>query len=308
MDHIKEIIKNVQADRVVALTAGLKFLNENMGGLYPGELTIICGEADSEKSALMIRQISCLAIDKKTPVLMVLNGTDKRTFLACLTAYYCSILTKDVHGLFNDIYYKKVFDAFMSSLKDLPLFIMDVDEFNSMHTDLQPFIEERGIRAIFIEHSNWIFYDEKKQKRLGQTLKQLAVKLNVVVVAEYLLQSSENSSFSNIQIFNKDGIFEFAENVINLFDFTANDIIEDERGYDVRGLLEVKILKHKGELAKNKKIMYQRKRLLGSRNNYVTNFNMDEAKKVIQGNDGVSKLVSALDCELITDYYDEEEI
>ena len=308
MKHITEIVKDITANENEVLTAGLKCLDENMGGLYPGELTVICGEADNEKSVLMIRQITSLAIDKKTPVLMVLNGTNKRTFFACMAAYYCSVITEDVRKMLNDIQYKNVVSAFFSVLKDSPLYIVKKDEFVSRNINIQSFVEEQGIRAIFIENSKWLYRGEKKQKQLGQTLKHLAMKLNVVVVAEYVIWHFDTPSLSEIMRFNDDGIFEFADNVINLVDFTAHELILDERGYNLQGLVGLRILKHKGELAKYKETSFRRMRLLVSDNLFATNFYKDLAKKVIQSNKSISRLISALDCELVTDNKDDDMI
>ena len=308
MKHIKEIVESVQANEGEVLTAGLKFLDENMGGLYPGELTVICGEADNEKTALMIRQINSLAVDKKTPVLMVLNGNNKRSFLACMAAYYCSIITEDVRKLFSDHICRIRVSAYMSMLKDSPLYIMEKDEFISQYTDLRPFVEERGIRAIFIENSRWLFPDEEKKRHLGQTLKQMAMKLNVVVVAEYFIWYLGNRSLSEAQRIDGDGILDFADNIINLVDYTAHDILVDDRGNDLRGLVGLRILKHKGELAKNKETQYQRTQLLVSNNHFADKLNKAAAKKLIQENKSVGKLISAFGCELVTENEDDDVI
>lgn len=308
MKHIKEIVENVLANEEEAMTTGLRFLDENMGGLYPGELTTLFGVPDSEKSALMIRQITCLAIDKKIPVLMVLNGTNKRTFLACMAAYYCSVITEDVHHLLNDIQFKNIVNAFVSVLKDSPLYIMGKHEFVSQYTNLQPFVEKLGIRAIFIENSKWLFRGEKKQEQLGQTLKQLAMKLNVVVVAEYIVWHLGIPSLSEVQQHNDDGIFEFADNIIHFIDCSAHEPLISETDHGLKDLVELRIVKHKGVLAKDKSTRYRRVRLLVSNNHVATKIYKDVAKKVMQSNKNVNKLISALDCELVTDHKDDDEI
>ena len=308
MKHIKEIVENVLANEEEAMTTGLRFLDENMGGLYPGELTTLFGVPDSEKSALMIRQITCLAIDKKIPVLMVLNGTNKRTFLACMAAYYCSVITEDVRHLLNDIQYKNVVNAFISVLKDSPLYIMGKHEFVSQLKNLQPFVEKLGIRAIFIENSKWLFRGEKKQEQLGQTLKQLAMKLNVVVVAEYIVWHLGIPSLSEVQQHNDDGIFEFADNIIHFIDCSAHEPLISETDHGLKDLVELRIVKHKGVLAKDKSTRYRRVRLLVSNNHVATKIYKDVAKKVMQSNKNVNKLISALDCELVTDHKDDDEI
>ena len=88
MKHITNIVENVKGQEKVALTSGMEFLEENMGPFYPGELTLICSEINSGKSALMIQQIHRIAIDNKEPVLVVLSGKDEISFLACMAAYF----------------------------------------------------------------------------------------------------------------------------------------------------------------------------------------------------------------------------
>ena len=58
MKHIKEIVEDDRVKRAPAMTAGLRFLDENMGGLYPGELTVICGDTNCGKTAVMIDYFS----------------------------------------------------------------------------------------------------------------------------------------------------------------------------------------------------------------------------------------------------------
>ena len=87
MRHIKDSLDMVKEQETFVLSFGMKYLDENLGGVYPGEMTVICGDADDGKTALMIRQIHRLAFDEGIPVMIVLNGTSERTFLACMAAF-----------------------------------------------------------------------------------------------------------------------------------------------------------------------------------------------------------------------------
>ena len=112
MRHIKDSMDRIKEQKVSDLPVGIKFLDNNLGGLYPGELTVICGDADDGKTALMIRQIHRLAIDEEIPVMIVLNGMSERTFLACMAAFYCSIITNDVHQVYSDNVCKDEVEAY----------------------------------------------------------------------------------------------------------------------------------------------------------------------------------------------------
>ncbi|MBQ9636328.1 MAG: hypothetical protein IJV36_00335 [Prevotella sp.] len=67
MKHITEIVQDIKGLEAKPLTTGLKFLDKSMGGLYPGELTVVCGDTNCGKTALMIRLIHRLTEDKKKP-------------------------------------------------------------------------------------------------------------------------------------------------------------------------------------------------------------------------------------------------
>lgn len=43
MRHIKDGINRIKEQGEAVLPVGMKFLNEYLGGLYPGEMTVICG-------------------------------------------------------------------------------------------------------------------------------------------------------------------------------------------------------------------------------------------------------------------------
>ena len=51
MEHISDIIEGVKSLKGYPILTGFKFLDTVIGGYYPGELTTICGEEDSGKSA-----------------------------------------------------------------------------------------------------------------------------------------------------------------------------------------------------------------------------------------------------------------
>lgn len=44
MEHISDIIEDVQSLTEYPISTGFKFLDTIIGGYYPGEMTTICGE------------------------------------------------------------------------------------------------------------------------------------------------------------------------------------------------------------------------------------------------------------------------
>ena len=89
MEHISEIIETTEV--VKPITTGMRFLDRAIGGYYPGELTAICGEENSGKTAFVVSQLNLIAVEQHIPTMIVLNNMSRRTFLSCMAAYYYRI-------------------------------------------------------------------------------------------------------------------------------------------------------------------------------------------------------------------------
>lgn len=262
MKHIKEIVENVNSQEKVALTSGMEFLEENMGPFYPGELTLICSEINSGKSALMIQQIHRIAIDNKEPVLAVLSGKDEIAFLACMAAYYCSILLKDVRRVLSDPLYKDVVERYMELIQQSPIYFISRKEFLQKEEKLSEFVKEKGIKAIFVESLPWMCLDSREKGQLAMKLKELTIDLQVAMIVEYQIRPDDDYPIYSIEKFGKNDIAVYADNIIVLEDFLQHRLYEDEKGNDLRGKMRLKIMKHKGTLARDKEIVFPRIQLL----------------------------------------------
>lgn len=271
MVHIKEFIDHVKDVKDVAMGFGMKFLDENIGGLYPGELTVICGDANCGKTAVMIRQIHQLAMEKKLPVMMVLNGMSERTFLACMTAYYCSLLTKDVRKVFTDPLCNEDVENYMKLLQECPIFIMECHEFEKIHdSQLKEIVEEKGIHAIFVECMGFFCESTIEQEYFGRKLKLLAKTLSVSIVGEYHFFTNEDYPALSIRQFENNDVIMFADNIIGIIDFQHHGINIDEKGNDLRGKVRLKIIKHKGVMSEDKDVIVTKMRLFVRSNSTAT--------------------------------------
>ena len=262
MKHIKEIVEKAKSNEEVALASGMEFLEENMGPFYPGELTLICSEINSGKSALMIQQIHRIAIDNKEPVLVVLSGKDEISFLACMAAYYCSILLNDVRRVLSDPLYKDVVERYMELIQQSPVYFINRKEFLQKEGDVSEFVKEKGIKAIFVESLPWMSLDSHKKGQLAMRLKELTINLQVAMIVEYQLRPDDNSPIFYIEQYGKNELAVYADNIIVLEDFSQHRFIDDEEGNDLRGKMKLKIMKHKGTLARDKEIVFPRIQLL----------------------------------------------
>ena len=262
MKHIKEIVEKAKSNEEVALASGIDFLEENMGPLYPGELTLICSEINSGKTALMIQQIHRLSIDNKVPVLAVLSGKDEIAFLASMAAYYCSILLKDVRTILSDPLYKDVVENYMELIQQSPIYFISRKEFLQKEGDVSEFVKEKGIKAIFVESLPWMCLDSREKGQLAMKLKELTINLQVAMIVEYQLRPDDNDPIFYIEQYGKNELAVYADNIIVLEDFSQHRFIDDEEGNDLRGKMKLKIMKHKGTLARDKEIVFPRIQLL----------------------------------------------
>ena len=263
MRHIKESIDQVKNQDVSALPFGLEFLDDYLGGLYPGEMTVICGDADDGKTALVIRQIHRLAFDEEIPVLMVLNGMSEHTFLACMAAYYCSIITNDVHQVYTDRDCKEKVEAYWHLLERKPVFLADTKDISAMDSDsIKQFVSAKGIKAVFFEQASVMTIKGWKISRLGYYLKQLAKELQVAIVAEYEFWYNDYEQPLSFQQFEKNHFSNFADNIIGLLDFANHQVFMDEKGNNLRGFVRMRVMKHKGIVSSNKENVFHKMHLM----------------------------------------------
>ena len=299
MKHITEIVQDVKGRETKPLTAGLKFLDEIMGGLYPGEMTVICGDTNCGKTTLMIRQIHKLVVDQKIPVLMVLCSMDEKTFLACMAAYYCNIITEDVRKALTSEYCAADFKDYKTLLQESPIYIMEGREFDMQHPEkLYEFVVEKNIQAIFIEEFGLLYETDSDQKKTILFLKELAQGQKLAIVIEYRFWTNDRYPALSFRQFDSYDMVVFADNIIGMVDCDNQNIQEDEKGQSMRGILEIKIMKHKGEWARGKSIKFSRMLFLvrdPHRATYVAN----DRQGFVLGPE-ISRLVkSEFDCELV---------
>ena len=295
MRHIKESIDQVKNQDVSALPFGLEFLDDYLGGLYPGEMTVICGDADDGKTALMIRQIHRLAFDEEIPVLMVLNGMSEHTFLACMAAYYCSIITNDVHQVYTNRDSKEKVEAYWHLLEKKPVYLADTKGISAMDSDsIKQFVSAKGIKAVFFEQASMMTIKGWKISRLGYYLKQLAKELQVAIVAEYEFWYNDYEQPLSFQQFEKNHFSNFADNIIGLLDFANHQVFMDEKGNNLRGYVRMKVIKHKGIISSGKERVFHKMRLMCRSDERATLYEDKMASK-----DGMKTFMGGLNSEEI---------
>ena len=293
MRHIKENIDRVKNQNCSALPFGFEYLDDYLGGLYPGEMTVICGDADDGKTALMIRQIHRLAFDEEIPVLIILNGMSEHTFLACMAAFYCNIITNDVHQIYTDNDCKDDVEAYWHLLEKKPIFLADTKDISAMDSDsIKQFVSDNGIKTLFFEQASMMTITGWEISRLGYYLKQLAKELQVAIVAEYKFWYNDYEQPLSLQKFEKDHFSNFADNIIGLLDFANHQVFMDEKGNNIRGYIRMKIMKHKGIVSSGRESVFHKMRLICRSNEHATLY---EDKMVSNG--GVNAFMGGLNSE-----------
>lgn len=293
MRHIKDSIDQVRNQNVSALSFGLEYIDDYLGGLYPGEMTVICGDADDGKTALMIRQIHRLAFDEEIPVLMVLNGMSEHTFLACMAAYYCSIITNDVHQVYTDDVHKDEVEAYWRLLEKKPVYLADTKDISAMDSDsIKQFVSAKGIKAVFFEQASVMTIKGWKISRLGYYLKQLAKDLQVAIVAEYEFWYNDYEQPLSFQQFEKNHFSNFADNIIGLLDFANHQVFMDEKGNNLRGYVRMKVIKHKGIISSGKERVFHKMCLMCRSEERVSLY-----EDKMSSNNGVKAFMGGLNSE-----------
>lgn len=271
MKHISDYIDEALTHEPEPIKTGYKFLDETIGGYYPGEVTTIGGCEDCGKSAFVITQLNHIAVDQKIPTLLVLENMSFETFLALMASFYCCITVKDVHSVLYSPIYKESVDQYLSKLKEAPLYITDLRTLLPEDTDFNAIgkvVKEHGIRIVFYDEVTTCY--AKQENPMGHTLKRFAIQWNIPIVAvmciwnDYEGDRGAYLSLSDFSIF--DG-YHGTDVVLCLTDHEKNSIFCDEYGRDLHGKVEIAVLKYKGLTKKlcfqiNRSSLYKRKETL----------------------------------------------
>ena len=127
MEHITSIINKEIKKKENPIETGFTFLDETIGGYYPGEMTVISGCQNSGKTAFVITQLNNIAVDQHIPTLFVVNNMTERNFLSSMTAYYCGLKINNVHSALDSDLHTDTVNAYLKKLADAPLYIEKSD-------------------------------------------------------------------------------------------------------------------------------------------------------------------------------------
>lgn len=304
MMHISEIIDQSKTEWGKPISMGIDFLNENLGGFYPGELTMIMGGEDSGKTALIIREIHHVALDEHIPVLVVLDGFNEQTFLACMAAWYCSVFTEDVHLVLTHEWFRDEVEAYLDILRQAPIYFMRVADFASLNeTELYAYITKNDIALLFLEHGNIVWTDSLIQDKLLRRVKVLAIELGISVVLEFNIFWE----YHNLNLIDRKPLLAYTDNIVDIYDFTHNNVVEDIYGNRTTGKVQIKIIKHKGIATYEKEIYVPKMQLYVRSNSQATYLSKDNKPSLPDEKSFLGKLAKKFECE-IEDFFWKKDI
>lgn len=243
MKHISEIINEAMAVEPKPIETGIKSLDELIGGYYPGELTTVCGREDVGKTAFIVHQVNRMAIDLGIETYMYASYTSEQVWLSMMVAYYCGIQTSDLHAVLYSPMYADAVKAYLGKLKEAPLFVEFGFKKAFSLEHVMDVIKREHVKIAFFDDAMWLGDD-------GTSLKRLAMEWGISVVATTWTWLNGRDGLEGRRVFltdlDRDSSCFGSDVVIGMMDYETDHIFTDDHGRDLRGMLELEVLKHKG--------------------------------------------------------------
>ena len=292
MKHISEIINEAMAVEPKPIVTGIKALDELIGGYYPGELTTVCGREDVGKTAFIVHQVNRMAIDLGLETYMYASYTSEQVWLSMMVAYYCGIQTSDLHSVLYSPMYADAVKAYLEKLKVAPLFVEFGFKKAFSLEHVMDVIRREHVKIAFFDDAMWLGDD-------GTSLKRLAMECGISVVATTWTWLNGRDGLEGRRVFltdlDRDSSCFGSDVVIGMMDYEVDHIFTDDHGRDLRGMLELEVLKHKG--LREKSCVRIPKHLL-----LVRNHSKEDSQRYLEEmvgqNPRVSSLMSKLGLQL----------
>lgn len=247
MEHITSIINKEIKKKENPIKTGFHFLDDTLGGYYPGEMTVITGCQNSGKTAFVITQLNNIAVDQHIPTLFVINNMSERNFLSSMIAYYCSIKTGNIHSALDTDLETDSVKAYLKKLADAPLYVEKADwlEGEKFFESIEKTIVEKDIKIAFFDEV--IHTTTEIENCYVCREKILAMKLNIPVVTTCCVLHYE---FGNDMLISPD-LSKYIEIhghdiAINLINYEFYHVLRDEYDRDLHNTIGFEILRQKG--------------------------------------------------------------
>jgi replicative DNA helicase len=174
-----------------------------------------------------------------------------------MAAYYCSIETYNVNTVLSSEKHQAAVKEFLEKLKDAPLYVIyewNISEENFI-TAIEEFVQEHDIKIVFIDESNGNFEYSSTKRIKVNSLKLLALKMNIPVVATTCIWN-DREGMEGMKPFLQDLYFcsevHGHDTVIGHIKYDRHYVYENDNGHDLHNTIHLEILKKRGLFKKRK--------------------------------------------------------
>lgn len=253
--HTKAIYKVT----MLGISSGFQSLDDLTDGFKEGKVYIVGGRPCMGKEEFMLSMISDIVLESKLPVLMFTTNNRKYDYIKRLLSIHCDIPTANLGTAQLKPDEWERLDKGVGFLIDAPLFIHDCLDLplNVLIETSRNCIKEKAVKIIFIDCLQMIDFakDEKCiSERIAEvmhTLKKLACLFEVPIVVGSMLSRSieyregiEGKVPQFMDLANSSYIEELADVVMMVHRPEYYRIYEDERGRNLRGIMEIYVKKN----------------------------------------------------------------
>ena len=303
MKHISEFVDVSATVKPEPIKTGFRFLDNTIGGYYPGEVTTLCGFEDSGKTAFVITQINRIAVDHNIPTLLVLDNLNLEIFIALMATYYCGINTNNIHSVLTSPLYRDSVGDYLEKLKAAPLYIWDEDFFSKggiKVSAIKDIVKEHNIRIIFFDEPINCYANEIIEP--GKDLKKMALETNVPIVSTCCIYKSVTTEISaeiSLSDYWSCGGYHGSDVIISITDFEKLRFYSDAKGRKLKGIIQLKVIKYKGEI--QQKRGYFERQVLLMRKATIERKKMKLMEESLGDNVLLKNLIEDLELDIIED-------
>ncbi len=241
--NISEILSQLKNDGTpLYQKCGIDFVDKVLNGIMPGEILTLIGDSGSGRTGCSIRMIDYLAVNNSIPVLYFCCNHSTENMLCRILCFHNSI---DFQPTLRELRDKQQtdIDTCFNDLSQYPIYIYSASHFSieEIAEICRDYVERHKVKVVFIP---MLYLDYNIEN--GLRLKILARELNIsFVILDDIFEFREGLEGvrPSLRDLYYDRMNEYSDLVIGLCDYSAYHIIVDESGRDLRGLINVEVLK-----------------------------------------------------------------
>lgn len=259
-DYLSEMQGRTTDTGALGVSTGFKPLDDLTGGLENGKVYVIGGRPEIGKEEFMLSIILNIIRETELPVLLFSTNRMKSDYTKRLLSMHCDIPTTHLStGQLEPREWDRL-NKKVGTLRDAPLFVhdsMDLPQ-NELIETVRTSIREKGVKIIFIDCLQMIDFAKEemtpseRMAKVMYSLKLLAIMTNLPIVAGSMLNRSveyREGLYGKLPLLcdlaNSCYIEELADVVMMVHRPEYYRIYEDEKGNNLRGVMEIVVQKNR---------------------------------------------------------------